>query len=344
MVSADTRTGTLLFGAAVPSLTRWGLTHDADLVYRTVATFGCRSAPQLVTELGLAARRVHAALAELHEAGAATSRTERGAGSRRPVWTVTPSAALVRQLRARRMHDPGQGRRRPHPLTIQAEDLGDGVRHLTSREDTRRRLAGLVAIERHEQLSINPEQAFDAASARAAAPLDRALVARGVRVRVLGLPPADRDLHVDAALLDAPRFGYREAAQLPMKLIVVDRRVAFFPADPGDLERGYLEVSHPPMVSSLVSLFERHWASATDPRVHGMPGMILSERERELVILLSHGHTDASAAAELRVSARTVTNIMRTLMDRVGVENRFQLGLVLGAARTAEPPTTPESK
>lgn len=47
--------------------------------------------------------------------------------------------------------------------------------------------------------------------------------------------------------------------------------------------------------------------------------------------LLARGHTDAAAAAELSISERTVTNIMRSLMDRVGVQNRFQLGVVLGS-------------
>jgi len=70
----------------------------------------------------------------------------------------------------------------------------------------------------------------------------------------------------------------------------------------------------------------------------GGPEIDLSDRERELIALLARGHTDVSAAAAMRVSARTVTNIMRNLMDRFGVDNRFQLGLTLGAARAAPPP------
>ncbi|MFI6699026.1 helix-turn-helix transcriptional regulator [Streptomyces sp. NPDC050509] len=59
--------------------------------------------------------------------------------------------------------------------------------------------------------------------------------------------------------------------------------------------------------------------------------MPLDERQRKLVALLLAGHTDASAAGRLGVSPRTVTNILRSLMDRLGVDNRFQLGVAIGS-------------
>ena len=66
--------------------------------------------------------------------------------------------------------------------------------------------------------------------------------------------------------------------------------------------------------------------------------MSLTSREKALVDLLASGHTDASAARRLGISARTVTYTLRSLMDRLGVENRFQLGLALGSLGTAELP------
>jgi hypothetical protein len=65
----------------------------------------------------------------------------------------------------------------------------------------------------------------------------------------------------------------------------------------------------------------------------------LTPRERALIGLLVAGHTDAMAARELHISERSVTSIMRSLMDRVGVSNRFQLGVALGTLRAVpEPP------
>jgi LuxR family transcriptional regulator of spore coat protein len=70
----------------------------------------------------------------------------------------------------------------------------------------------------------------------------------------------------------------------------------------------------------------------------GLPKITLSERERELIALLADGHTDVAAAEHLGISPRSVTNILRSLMDRLGVENRFQLGLALGFLRKAHAP------
>jgi LuxR family transcriptional regulator of spore coat protein len=64
-----------------------------------------------------------------------------------------------------------------------------------------------------------------------------------------------------------------------------------------------------------------------------LPRITLSERERELVALLSRGRTDQEAAERLGISPRSVTNLVRGLMDRLGVDNRFQLGLALGLLR-----------
>jgi DNA-binding NarL/FixJ family response regulator len=93
------------------------------------------------------------------------------------------------------------------------------------------------------------------------------------------------------------------------------------------------------VIEKLVDLFESRWASAVDPDATGVPGIALTRRESELVNLLALGHTDVTAAQELRISARSVTNTLRALMDRLGVDNRFQLGLALGAMEVTVPPS-----
>ncbi len=57
----------------------------------------------------------------------------------------------------------------------------------------------------------------------------------------------------------------------------------------------------------------------------------IEDRDERLIALLAAGHTDASAARRLGVSRRTVTNMLRSMMDGLGINNRFQLGIAVGA-------------
>ncbi|MEU8005078.1 helix-turn-helix transcriptional regulator [Catellatospora sp. NPDC049111] len=76
--------------------------------------------------------------------------------------------------------------------------------------------------------------------------------------------------------------------------------------------------------------------------------MPLTPRERSIVALLAAGHTDATIAAQLDLSVRTIAYTLSALMDRYGVTNRFQLGLRLGAesAQADDPdgPAEPEDE
>jgi len=65
--------------------------------------------------------------------------------------------------------------------------------------------------------------------------------------------------------------------------------------------------------------------------------LIIGSRERALIGLLAEGRSDADAARELQISRRAVTYALRDLMDKLGVDNRFQLGLALGRIGAAMP-------
>jgi DNA-binding CsgD family transcriptional regulator len=347
---------TLPLGAAVPSLARWGLSSDADLVFRTLTTFGARPARTLATELGLARQRVESALAELHECGAAATSGD----GRASMWTGRPADEVVHRLRARRMR-PSDGMRavRRHravfdmlngrlagaglPLDpVLAGTVGDGVRYLPTRPITRQRLAAAMVRERHEHLVINNEET-DTPDTQAAVPFDEESYRRGIRFKILAQPPLDGDAARPAPaperLHRVQGWEFRETWDTPLKLFVCDRRTAFMPADPADVDRGYFEITHRQVVETLVRLFESRWAYAVNPDAAGVPGIALSQREDDLVRLLAIGHTDVTAAQELRISSRSVTNTLRALMDRLGVDNRFQLGLALGAMEVTVPPS-----
>ncbi|MEO3924267.1 helix-turn-helix transcriptional regulator [Micromonosporaceae bacterium B7E4] len=333
-------TGALAVGRAVPLLVRWGVSADADLVYRCLVTFGSRSTGGIAASLGLAVRRVRAALDELAEADLVEpTAAPAGHGAEAVTWRAAEVETAVTNLRRRAL-------RRAAPATeVAAGLLRPGmvrpfsVRRLPDREATRRRIAELVAVERVEHLAMNPEEVFSTDALAIAAPMDIALLRRRIRLRSLGRAPADGDRSSRHASEFARLGGeYREAPRLPHKLMIFDRRVALVAVDPNGLHRGTWEVVEPAAVESFVSLFVRHWTDATDPRRNGVPEVVLTPREKAVVALLAEGHTDTSAAKELGMSTRSVTYALRSLMDRLGVENRFQLGLALGAMQAASPP------
>jgi DNA-binding CsgD family transcriptional regulator len=327
----------------VPSLVRWGVSADADLVYRCLLTFGPQRAAEIAADLGLAVRRVRTALDEL--AGCrltGTAREPSASGADAVTWRALPADAAVMTLRRRALRrdaaaatgGSGSAERVPFPAN-----------RLPDRRTTRRRIAELAAMERVEHLSMNPQQVLSTEELAVGAPMDIAALRRGLRLRSLGRPPADGDRSAGHAIEFARHGGeYREAARLPHKLMVFDRQVALVSVDPLDPDRGVWEVVDRAAVDSLIRLFVRHWAEATDPCRNGVPAVVLTPRAKAVVTLLAEGHTDATAARRLGLSARSVTYTLRELMDQLGVENRFQLGLALGALRVATPPGLPTSE
>jgi DNA-binding CsgD family transcriptional regulator len=342
-------------GAAVPSLVRWGLTSDADLVYRTLVTLGPRTERSLAVELGLSARRTAQALAELRECGAAAATKDPRTTVR--LWTPARPAAVVERLRARRFNpvDPAE-QLRSHQAVLRSSGLvtllgpgslpplrgevAGGIRYLDSRPRTRARIAELTSSPISTFWTMTTEQAIDAESARAAAPVDTQLYARRTQCRLLLPPVADGDdLDVSGHLVDGRVYQRFESVDVPLRLMMIDHRVALLPADPADLERGWLEITHPELLRKLVAVYNRHWDAAAASRRERLTPINLSEREHALVTLLAAGHTDRTAAEQLRISPRSVTGLLRVLMDRLGVENRFQLGVALGGLQATAPPS-----
>ncbi|GLH99781.1 helix-turn-helix transcriptional regulator [Phytohabitans aurantiacus] len=321
----------------VPMLGRWGLSPHADLIYRSLTLLGPASRQQLVRQLGVAPSRIGQALDELAAVGAIRP-SYRG---REGEWSAVDPDAVLARVRRRRSPVVISDQYRRHLALVADLRLEEvpavAVRRLPTRTAARRRIADLAAAERREHLAINTEDVISAAAAAAASPLDRALVARGVRLRTLGLAP--RDGGPDRTLTAGAE--HRQVETLPLKLMIFDRRSALFPADPTNFDAGAIEIDEPDTVAHLTQLFYRIWDAAGDPRSLEVLPIMLTSREQSIVSLLAAGLSEEAVAAELGVSRRTVAYALRALMDRLGVENRFQLALVLGAAKAVPlPPTT----
>lgn len=118
----------------------------------------------------------------------------------------------------------------------------------------------------------------------------------------------------------------RTSTSLPPAMLVVDRTTALVPADVDT--RTTSVVHNRALAGALASLFDRVWF---DARTAAPPAVTLADapspQERDLLVLLGKGLTDASAARQLGVSLRTVRRMMAELMARLHARSRFEAGI-----------------
>lgn len=123
--------------------------------------------------------------------------------------------------------------------------------------------------------------------------------------------------------------------ELPIKLIIVDRRMALLPLAPerDDVDPVALAVHGTGLLTALSSLFEAHFErgwrllpSEADPTTGRTDGGELEAVDRQIVSLLYVGLTDAAIARQLGMGHRTVQRRLQSLMVEVGAATRFQLG------------------
>lgn len=213
------------------------------------------------------------------------------------------------------------------------------VEVLTGASAIRRRLIAIQGEARTEVCSLVPAM-VDPKVITVDDNLDvaeRDAMARGVQVRAV----------VERALLEQPgAIGSLTAAlsagqeiavveALPIKLVLVDRRMALLPLDPEreDAEPVALFVHRSGLVTALQSLFEHSFSGgrrvlvpAPHPTGSDVVEHAISLIDRQIVSLMRLGLTDASIARHLGIGHRTVQRRLHDLMETAGAATRFQLG------------------
>ncbi|MGH3759382.1 LuxR C-terminal-related transcriptional regulator [Actinophytocola sp.] len=161
--------------------------------------------------------------------------------------------------------------------------------------------------------------------------IDRENVRRGVRYRIV-VPDSAR---TEPAF--APRLGelslagadVRTVAEVPTDALVIDGSVVVLPVvrTASGPSTGTAVFRLPSVVTTTTELFDRVWLGGV-PLVPGdLPESAERQaRERALMALLLAGYTDESAAAQLKISVRTVRRTVADMMNRLGARSRFQLG------------------
>ncbi|MFD7964318.1 LuxR family transcriptional regulator [Streptomyces zaomyceticus] len=121
----------------------------------------------------------------------------------------------------------------------------------------------------------------------------------------------------------------RVAFELPMKLVLVDRRIALIV--PREHRTGGPTASvldSPVLIGALGWIFDRIWQSAL-PVPAALASAVdgpLTAADKQLLTLLLSGYTDQAIASQLSVSLRTVQRRVRRLLALAGAQSRLQLG------------------
>lgn len=317
-------------------LTLLGLDPLEDTVYRLLVGRPDATADGLA-DSSIDAATLEATLGSLVEHGLASAETADGTTRYR---AASPALALGPLVDARRtalrdveslvgdLTDRHRSARAVTPVEV-----------LTGASAIRRRLIAIQAEARHEVCSLVPamtqpkvitfEDNMDEA--------ERDSAARGVTMRAV----IERDLleqpGAGAGLAGALSVGQQIAVveALPIKLVLVDRRVALLPLDPEreDVEPVALFVHRSGLVTALQSLFEQYFRAGRPLQVPGEEGLEAGHvgspielLDQRIISLMRVGLTDAAIARQLGIGHRTVQRRLHDLMQTIGAATRFQLG------------------
>ncbi|MGW6909277.1 helix-turn-helix transcriptional regulator [Streptomyces sp. NPDC054940] len=123
----------------------------------------------------------------------------------------------------------------------------------------------------------------------------------------------------------------RTLDEIPERLIIIDRSVAFIPASKD--RKLALEIRQPGIITFLSTTFERFWRLATPmyPQVVQLPTPSdVTPRQRAIAALLVEGHTDDAIADRLGLNVRTARVHIAKLAATLGSDSRAQLGYLIG--------------
>lgn len=194
----------------------------------------------------------------------------------------------------------------------------------------RERMEQLALTVQFECLSMNPVAAQSPTAKVASKPLNQMLLERDVAVRCIYQQSFSNDpgLVEYAQWLTSIGARVRTVPIVPTIMVIYDRKGVLVPIDPADSKLGAIDVAGPGIVSLALTLFEQMWQSAV-PFGEAAPRDVegLSPTERQLLSLLSDGHTDEVVARRLGVSLSTVRRHMAALMERLSARSRFQAGV-----------------
>ncbi|MFE7508324.1 helix-turn-helix domain-containing protein [Promicromonospora sp. NPDC057488] len=313
-----------------------GLTPDETLAYSELVAMPSATVADLAAALatfGTSLGDAHRLLRRLEEHGLAARLT----GDERRFAAAPPAIALGALLARRQdevRHAEVELSRLEEVYRVAAAGRGPtDVVDVIRGEDAVR--------HRFEQLQLGARECVDAfvrppviVTSSQENSAEGQAVERGVQYRVV----VERSMLESQAVtvdeaVEATEAGedVRFAERVPLKLILIDRRLALLPLTSSGDVVGALLVRESTLLDALLALFENVWDRST-PLLVGTSGLAgdvvehVDDDDARVLGLLLAGLTDQAVAKQLGTSLRTVQRRVRALMDLAGVETRVQLG------------------
>ncbi|WP_031225569.1 helix-turn-helix transcriptional regulator [Streptomyces roseochromogenus] len=314
-----------------------GLDTCSERVYRAMLAHPSEGVAALAERLGLSESDVRRSLDVL----SSLSLIRSSAGQEAEFLTVSPEVAMELLL-ARRQADLAAQQERLEASRAAAAQLiaeysmlnrgqdGSESEQLVGADEIRVRLAKLGEQAQSEVMTFAPGGAHTAEDLKASRGPNEALLSRGIRMRTVYLDSVRNHQptleHV--AWLNSQGGRVRTMPTLPVRLIIIDRRLAVLPTDTSDARAGAVVLKGTGVVAALCALFEQVWTAAVplgDAPSADSRG--LAPQDAEALRLLASGLTDEAMAKRLGVSPRTARRIAADLMERLEARSRFQAGV-----------------
>ncbi|GAA1992010.1 helix-turn-helix domain-containing protein [Microbacterium pumilum] len=304
-----------------------GLDDAHTAVYRSVLAVPSASAKEVSASVGMPVGRARTMIGELERLGLLA----RQASQPDRVVASPPAIALKPLLLERE-----RGLTRAHEALIEFSELyreaadqrnaADVVDVILGTDAVRQRIGQLQAAANREVRVLVLSQVAIISGAENVEE-DRALE-RGVRYRVV----------VEGGVLERPGFldvarsvgalgeEIRVLPTLPTRMFIADDAMALLPmrSHGENSSLGALLVHPSGLLDLVMAIFEEYWKTATRllPDDNGAQDGV----DRDVLKLLLLGLTDATIAAQLRISVRTLQRRVAELMELAAVTTRIQLG------------------
>ncbi|WP_042420475.1 helix-turn-helix domain-containing protein [Streptacidiphilus anmyonensis] len=211
-------------------------------------------------------------------------------------------------------------------------DLEDGAlaaEEVVGISEIRARLAEIGTEAREQVMTFAPGGAHTPEDLHASRQPNADLFERGVTVRTVYLdsirndPPTVDHVH----WLCEQGAEVRTVPVLPLRMIIVDGRLAVLPANPAAAADGALIVRGRGTIAALTALFELVWDTGSTLLDQGKRDEHgLSTQELGTLRLMRAGLTDEAIANRLGVSPRTTRRTVAKLMEALDAKSRFEAG------------------